>query len=514
MSEGALNGFQDALTRALEGETVLVLVDSPVGSAESLVGLIPESLPIRGRVACAPVCSALVGGVAEDLGLDQFNGGALVVEDAQWADPTSLGRLQRMVKDGISPLLLVVAHRTLREEDAWWLGQLADTARRNGHLSEVTLPAPDSQIDTSGLDAKALELAIASRLVTGTLSVSLAADFLDMSEEQVLSVGDDLVARGLLRQARGGYLPSPDLPADFAGEARIGFVAGRLAEALRRSGGPPSMVGALLAAGGRPADAFPVLAGAAAEAEERHATGEAYHLATAALTEAQEAGIVDRHQLGRLHLTAGKFLRAAGRTSWAADHLERASASLEGSEKVDALRFAAAVADDAQHPQDAERIAAMAEQEAASSGDVSEWGSILIFRARALNRIGFAAEADAALVKGDGLLQAGGSSEQRFQALQSRAWIHFDRGEAALAEAAFTRLRDESERQEDDVSLADKEAWRARSLFPAGRPDEALRAVEVVNRVSALEDIEAPLFLAQLALTEGGLAYGRYQEAL
>ncbi|HJQ76179.1 MAG TPA: PQQ-binding-like beta-propeller repeat protein [Acidimicrobiia bacterium] len=514
MAEGAVNDLEGVLEDLDSGNTALVLVESGSGSAQPVLDQLSETARVHERVRCAPVCWANAGGVVDDLRLDEFHGGTIVLEDAQWADPTSLGRLQRMLKENRVPMLLILAHRPMAAEDGWWIEQLAETAEESARVERVHLPGVGSQMSVEGLDARSTELIVASRLSTGALSVPLAARLLEIDEADVLSLGDDLVARGLLRQARGGYMAAPEIPEDFAGEARIGFVAGKLADALSKTEGRDAMVGALLAAAGRLDEAFPVLARAAADAEQRNAPGEAYHLAAAAISAGEEAGTASSSDLGRLHRTAGKFLRDAGRTQLASGHIEQAASLLEGPEKVDALRLGAAIADDTQHPQDAERLAAMAELEAVRIGESSELGSLFAFRARSLNRIGFADEADAVLAKGEALLVDDGTREQRFRARQHRAWIHFDRGEAALAEAEFTHLRDDAAQVEGEVSLADKEAWRARALFPSGRPDEGLEAVRAVYEIAAAADVEAPVFLAQLALTEGNLAFGRYEEAL
>ncbi|HVR78464.1 MAG TPA: PQQ-binding-like beta-propeller repeat protein, partial [Acidimicrobiia bacterium] len=181
--------------------------------------------------------------------------------------------------------------------------------------------------------------------------------------------------------------------------------------------------------------------------------------------------------------------------------------------RIDALGFAAAVADDRQHPQDAERILAMAEWEAVSQRELAKLGSLASFRALALNRIGFAAESDAVLSKATALIDEHATPIQQFFARQNRAWILFDRGEMAKAEMEFTHLRDHTD-SHDLAGLADKEAWRARALFGTGRPGDALAAVEEARRLAELADVQAPLFLADLALTEGGLLYGRPEEAM
>ena len=512
--ESALAAFAGVSGRAAAGESAVVIAEVPDGSASRLIELIGGEVEIYSQVACALSCRALVGGVAEDLHLEGFSGGVVVLEDAQWADPTSLGRLQRLVKDGPHPYLLIVAHRPLSHVDGWWFDQLAVTARQHASLLEIALEVEATAEPVEALDPRDLDLIIATGLITGPLPVPVASHLLDLGEDELLEMGDALVVRGLLSQTRSGFVPTPGAPEVAVGEAHIGRVADRLATAMEQADGKAAVVGALLMAAGKPAEAFPLLSEAARDAEERHASGEAFHLAEGALEAAEEAGLADGAELGDLHLISGRFLRTAGRTALAVSHLEKAASRLEGPARVEALRLASNAADDSQHPQDAERLIAMAELEAIRLGEGTGLGSLLAFHARVLNRIGFAVEADAALTKGQTLLHEFGSPAQHFAAKVNEAWIHFDRGEADLAEAAFTQLRDEAGPLEGDASVADKEAWRARALFASGQPGDAVDAIEVVEELAMREEVEAPLFLAQLALTESGLAYGRYEEAL
>ncbi|MEA1903230.1 MAG: PQQ-binding-like beta-propeller repeat protein [Actinomycetota bacterium] len=512
--DGALTEFTGAIARVAAGESVVVIAETNDGSASRLVGLIPEEVSVFSRVMCAAACRASVGGVAEDLHIDEYSGGAVVLEDAQWADPTSLGRLQRLIKDGPHPYLLIITHRPFSGVDGWWIDQLVKVSRRHAALVEITLEAEDAAEPAGDLDPLAADLVTASHLVTGPISVPVASLFVELDEAELLDVGDALVSQGLLGQARGGYLSAPGSSSIVEGDARAGYVAGRLATAMEESGGDAAVIGGLRMSAGQPTEAFPLLAEAAQDAERRHATGEAFHLAEAALEAAEEAGLVDESQLGELHLICGRFLRTAGRTEWAGAHLEKATSGLEGLSRVEALSFAAAVADDGQHPQEAERIIAVAEWEAIRLGEETKLGSLLAFHARVLNRIGFAEEADAALVKSGAILEEGATPGQLFDATVNKAWIHFDRGEASLAEKEFTQLRDQAGQLEGDASVADKEAWRARALFASGRPADALEAIRTVEELAQREDVEAPLFLAQLALTEGNLALGRYEEAL
>lgn len=507
-------GFARALELASDGQRVVVVAESDNGTASPLIDMVPADLGPVNRVVSAFAGRARVGGIAEDLGLDESPGRVLVVEDAQWADPTSLGRLQRLTREAADGLLLILAHRPLSGVDAWWIDRLAAAARQHAALTEITLDPAEPVAPPPDLDPQSIDLIVATGLVTGAISIPAASRLLDRSEPEVLEMADGLVREGWIGQTRGGFVSTEKAAAIDAGEARLGYVAGRLATVLGESGGDPAVVGSLRMSAGQPDQAFPLLAEAAVEAQQHHAAGEAFHLAEAALEAAEEAGVGEEQQLGELHLVCGQFLRSAGRSDWAASHLEKATSLLAGVARVDALGFAAAVADDRQHPQEAERILAVAEWEAARQGETAKLGSLLTFRARALSRIGFADEADAVLGKGVAILEQDSSPVQRFYARLNQAWIHFDRGEASKAEMEFTRLRDEAGSLEGDASVADKEAWRARALFASGHPSDALKATAVAEELAAREDVEAPLFLSQLAMTEGNLAFGRYPEAL
>ena len=504
--------FDHALELASSGQRVVVVAESTNGSALPLIDRLPPELGQVSRVMCVPASRTRVGGVAEDLGLDSFGGGTLIVEDAQWADPTSLGRLQRLVKQTAQRLLLILAHRPVSDVDGWWLDSLAAAAGRDATLVQISLET--SEADSPDLDSDSTDLVLAAGLVPGAISVPVAARLLERPEPEVLELAEGLVRAGWLSETRGGFVSAARAMGIEVGEARAGYLAGRLATAMEDMGGDPAVVGALRLSAGQPDLAFPLLSEAALRARDRRAGGEAFHLAEEAIHAAEEAGLDDRALLGELHLVCGQFLRSAGRSDWAASHLDQATRLLEGEARIDALGFAAAVADDRQHPQEAERTLAVAEWEAASQGETAKLGSLLTFRARALNRIGFAAEADAVLEKGLGILDEESSSAQRFYANLNQAWIHFDRGEAAKAEMVFTRLRDEAGALEGEASVADKEAWRARALFASGHPSDALGAVVRAEELAGRHEVEAPLFLADLALTEGNLLFGRYDDAL
>lgn len=504
----------DVLRRAgSDGESVLVLVESEDGLAGSIIELIPDRLkPLRHAVG-AQATRAKMGCISEILDLEGLESSGVVIENAQWCDATSMGRLQRLLSSDDRGVLVVIAHTPVAPEDRWWLDQLAAVGERHGRV--LLAEAERSQEPGIELPSDPLgrDLLLASGLVSDPIPVTVVARFLDVGESEALEVAEILVQRDLLTETRSGFLASPAAHVVEAGEARVGHIAGRLATAYDATGGDPSVVGSLYLTAGNHEDAYPHLRDAAMAAQAKSAAGEAYHLAVSALAAAEAASLGTERELGELNLACGRYLRAAGRSEAAASHLDEAVAQLEGPARIDALGFAAAVADDRQHPQEAERILAVAEWESVAQDEPAKLGSIGTFRARALNRLGFANESDALLAKATVILAEHATPIQQFYAEVNRAWILFDRGQVAKAEAEFTHLRDRTEHH-DLAGLADKEAWRARALFATGHPQEALEAVATTRQLATEAEVEAPLFLADLALAEGNLLFGRPGDAL
>ncbi|HEX6299705.1 MAG TPA: PQQ-binding-like beta-propeller repeat protein [Acidimicrobiia bacterium] len=516
MEEREIVGGED-LDEALEtsrstGRPTLLLVESDDGLAGPVIDRIPDSAKPLRRAVGAKATRAKIGCVADILNLEEAEGGAIVVENAQFVDATSLGRIRRLLKREDPGRLIVVAHTPVAPEDSWWLDDLATTARDHGTL--MTIEGSGSGESPVAPVAEDVErtLVLASQLVSEPIPVAVAARLLEVTESEAIAVAENLIGRGLLAEDRSGFQASPAGRVVDAGAARLGHVAGRLATAFAAAGEDQAVIGALHRAAGDDQAAYPLLRDAARDAQGT-ALGEAYHLATEALAAADSADLGTEAELGELHLICGRHLRAVGRSDAASAHLEEAVTQLEGAARIDALGFAASVADDRQHPQEAERILAVAEWEAIHQNELAKLGSLGTFRARALNRIGFAAESDAILSKASAILDEHATPVQQFYAAVNRAWILFDRGQVSRAESEFTHLRDMTDRH-DLAGLADKEAWRARALFATGHPHQALDAVEAAREHASNADVEAPIFLAELALTEGALLTGRPQDAL
>jgi outer membrane protein assembly factor BamB/tetratricopeptide (TPR) repeat protein len=515
MEERAIVGgenLDEALEKSLSAAgPTLVLVESDDGFAGPVLDRITgPAKPLR-RAVGAEATRAKIGCIADILNLDEADSRAIVVENAQFVDATSLGRIRRILKREDLGRLIVVAHTPVSPEDSWWLDDLATTARDHGTLITTRVSGSESPVAPIDEDVERT-LVLASQLISEPIPVPVAARVLDVTESEAIAVAENLIGRGLLAEDRSGFQASPAGRAVDAGAARLGHVAGRLAAAFAAVGEDRAVIGALYRAAGDARAAYPLLRDSARDAQAT-ALGEAYHLATEALAAADSADLGTETELGELHLICGRHLRAVGRSDAASAHLEEAVSQLEGAARIDALGFAAAVADDRQHPQEAERILAVGEWEATRQNELAKLGSLGTFRARALNRIGFAAESDAMLSKASAILDVHATPVQQFYAAVNRAWILFDRGQVSRAESEFTYLRDMTDRH-DLAGLSDKEAWRARALFATGHPGEALEAVEAAREHASDADVEAPIFLAELALTEGALLIGRPQDAL
>ncbi|MFZ0014825.1 MAG: hypothetical protein WAL25_12005, partial [Acidimicrobiia bacterium] len=180
-----LNTFDEAVTRVVTGGTAVVMAESGDGTVGDMLEGLPPEMVVFSQISCASACLATAGGVAEELDVDEFSGGAIVIEDAQWSDPTSLGRLQRLVRLGEIPMLLVLGHRPAEDVDNWGLTRLASTAEKHSALFETEV-TPEASEPTLDLDQKSMDLLIAAGLLTSPLPISIAASVLGVSDEEAL----------------------------------------------------------------------------------------------------------------------------------------------------------------------------------------------------------------------------------------------------------------------------------------------------------------------------------------
>ncbi|MDP8959414.1 MAG: AAA family ATPase, partial [Actinomycetota bacterium] len=371
----------------------------------------------------------------------------------------------------------------------------------------------------SALGTSERKLVEAAALAGRPLPLSVISPLLGLSSDHTLQTGERLAEAGYLQQSRQGFAVADHLAQRVAGEmgeVRRAALLDDLADALLRAGWAerePAVVGSHLLAAGRFREALPLLAEVGLEAVRRGDLGQALPRLDGALAALERTG-GDPVLEGRLRLGRAQCYRSAGWSDLAAHDLEVAVRKLSGPERVDAFGWAAQIADDRQHLQEADRHLAAAEYEAAKAGEQAKLGSLLTLRARVLSRLGFPNEAHAALSKGNQLLQDHGNAAQRFRGRYNAAWTAFDQGRARQAEAAFEDLAQEAEQVGGLGSLADVEAWWARALFQVGHPEEALE----VRRRALGHSLEAaasgPAFLSHMALAEGAQLFGRYQEAL
>ena len=342
--------------------------------------------------------------------------------------------------------------------------------------------------------------------------VAIAARALETSPEEVMAVGARLVSDGTITESAGGYSYAGD-PTQRLSPAVAAFMAGQLADAMAVEGGDRGNIGRLLVAAGRFAAAWPILAEAATNPTAKFTDNERLDLLELSLHALAEAKVDGGELEGRVRLHLARLYRARGESHAARSSIETALTKLRGEELVDALGFAASVADDLQHPQEAERWVALAELAAVQENADAKLGSLLTFHGRELSRLGFASEAESALAKGNALLLTHGSRPQRFYGRLNQAWVDLDQGQMRAAEAGFAHLRDEAQSLEGEASQADKEAYWARALFGIGRPDLALTAIERAHEMADSAGAMAPKFIAHIARAEGGLLFENWEQA-
>ena len=570
-----------AITAAIAGERRLIIIRGPAGSGrKALLDGIAERAEAAGLrttlVDAYPAAQSEIGFIAERLHLDGAPEAGLV-HDAQWADPTSMGLLQRRMADD-EGVLIVLAYGDTSAPQTLPLRRLVDVAERRGKVDELELgPLTTSDLtaiadqataervisltdgiyrdveglledwvadgsirigdrrievsgqlpqtwsgagttDPSALDRPQRKLAEAVALAKRPVSPAVAAVLLGLSEEDALDVGERLSDLGLVAESRDGFTPGGDLVGaritESIGEVRTSRTYRELGDAFTAAGLAdqlPGPVGLYYLEAGAAEEAIPLLDAAATAAIERDALAEAVPYLDGALAALAATGASDPALEGRLLLARARYYRIGGWSDLAADDLRRAIALLDGTARVDALGFLAAVEDDRQDVQTAEVVVAAALAEAEALDATAKLGSLLVFQARVLNRLGFPAETDASLDKGGAILRQEGSPFQRHLAAFNTARVDFDRGEVAKAAPVFERLVGDTE---DHTSKAEYLSWLARAQLRGTRPHEGRVSVDEAIRLGDETGTSGPVFQGYMALAEGGIAYGRYAEAL
>ena len=327
------------------------------------------------------------------------------------------------------------------------------------------------------------------------LSASVVAAATGLSVDEVMTAGDALITQGLVTDDPSGYGPTEQSRAVELSHARRTQLSAQLGTAL--SSENPALAGQLFIASGDPRQGFELLTDTALTSGALTASN--YALAQSALD--VSVGLdPSPERLGHLHMLVGRYLQSVGDSARANGSFASAALELKGNERIDALGFCAATADDRQRPQEAERWLAEAEYEALQHGEQQKYGSLLTLHARTLSRIGFPTEADTALAKGKALL-TDASPIQHALAANNEAWILLDRGYARQAEAAFASLAFEATRSGNEVAAAFHTVYHARALYAAGKPDEAHALLDTVDAPTGVLS-----FLRQLALRRGGMA--------
>lgn len=566
-----LDVLREAEEVAGQGKVALISITGVAGSGrtrllDEYARVLEESGFTVDRVVAFEASEADPGSVAESFGDSR----ALLIDDAHWADATSLAMLRSRMA-AAPGTIVVLAHAPLDGYRRFVHESLAETAERLGRVWHLTLdplrqgdleavvdnevaaaitqatgglaadvtttldaweaagalreegnrlvttgaPAPTGVTVTERMSAlppeerRFVELAAIARR---PIAVSVAAAALGVDESRALDLGESLSAQGFLHESIEGFAGEKRL-ADGFGSARRAALSSALGDALvsqGRADTDPATVGTHYLNAARWRDALEFLSAAGlAQAEKGH-YAEAYPLVDGALKAYEEAHAEDPALEGRLRLARASCYRLAGLSEAAAEDLEVAAARLSGIDRVHAMGYSGQVADDRQLPQEAERFLAEGLLEAHLAGEQGMLGSLMTLHARTLARLGFAREADAEMEKGLAILSSSGSNAQQQRGRYNEAWVAFDRGDARSAEPAFARLVDEAEG--GGVVMADRLAWWSRALFLAGRPDDALDA-----RARSIEraDVDAgPVFLAHMALAEGAIRFGALDQAL
>lgn len=500
----------------------------------------------------------------------------MTVSSAHVADPTSVGLLRAWMTDGLPKLLvlgtepaegrtarplrqlegavgevgtvvtLTVGRLTRDDLDRWLdpklsealfeatsgypfeLGEALLALRRDGVIDwddqRVILKGslPDSLYHSLALTVRDLEkdqrrLVEAVAVAGVPISLPVASAILDVEPEEALELVENLVGRGYLAELGHGVvvadaLQSGRLTQRF-GEMRRSTLYGVLLSAYDSAGETADAVtGRFALACGQFDVAAERLQRSGISAVEAQHLGEAQPLLEGAIEALEALGQTNTPEWGRAHLALAQCHRLAGWPNLAAAALLEALPHTTGAEKVDALGWAAQVADDRQDPVSAEWWVARAERAALRHEEPAKLGSLLSLRGRVLSRLGFAEEADHVVTKAQDLLDTHGGATQLYMARYNRAWIAFDRGDAKKSESLFASMIDAL--PEGDARIADLTAWWSRGLFKIGRVAQGLESAQSAIGLGLRSGDIGPVFLGHMAIAEGASAHGNGEVAL
>jgi len=487
----------------------------------------PTSLAaLRRAIVAEPAPVMVVLGMTpqddrRSLGIDQM-GTAIAVSNT--VIPLEVGRVslaecqQVMAADlarylldltGGYPFEMSQTLSALRDEGVVdWNGSRVRTV---SSIPDTIMPALAQRVkDLPGTQRRLVE---ASALAVIPMPLSVVGSLLGVGEDEALDTIEELVSIGLLDEKPEGVQASAALSsgrlAARLGETRRSSIYADLVSsfdgvALDRT------IGWFALHSNDNARAAALLSTAGLGEVERGNLEEARDLLEAAIDAKRRLGEDSDELWGELHLGMAECHRLAGWSDLAAAALDVALPLLSGDRLVDALGWAAQVADDRQRVPESEWWVARGEHAAISEGAPEKLGSLLSLRARVLNRLAFAEESDQCARKADVLLAEHAGPRQRFLSSYNRAWIAFDRGEMRQAESAFAGLIDQTE---NEGRLADLLAWQGRSLFFLGQVDEALTALSTAETLGRKTGDGGPVFLSFLGRAEGALSFGMLEEA-
>jgi outer membrane protein assembly factor BamB/tetratricopeptide (TPR) repeat protein len=207
--QAEINTIDEAIDAALNGERRLVVIvgDAASGRSQLLEAAASDAADRGATVASAQGHEAEVseiGRVAEGLGLadDGDVATVLVIDDAQWADPTSIGLLQRTLATNRAGVAIVLGHEPTAGVKGLALDRLEDAATRFGRVEELVL-APLTSAELAAVS----DPAIAEALTTLTGGTYAAVDRLV----------SDWVDDGVLTWNNGRLEASSDLPETWEG---------------------------------------------------------------------------------------------------------------------------------------------------------------------------------------------------------------------------------------------------------------------------------------------------------
>lgn len=563
---GFLAAIDDTLRIVQQGRSVVMCVAGRPGVG---LGRLATEATLRGQAAGLSVSTALAypdsgllpGEVGRQLGLSVGEPDIIVLEQAHHADATSLGRMLSHMADRPTLVVMTAEPELSKPLRTFWrrassiavvldltmdpltvadLESIADTeaaaalvsasggiprvlfpliddlvaagrASWHGSRLELSLPIPIGAESVAG-DTRQLQgverrLVEAAALAARALELREVAHLLESDTEAALDAVDRLTERGFLEQSVAGVAASPVVDVATLKPLRTTELYGHLADGAIASGLSSGLVGTYLARARRFDEAVPILTDAGWSALGSGSEGEAFELLTTAHEACEELIEVDLRTSGRIELGLAQCLRLDGSSEEAARHLDTAVSVLEGDLRIDALGFAAQVADDRQNPTEADRYLSLALREA----EGAKRGSLLTLHSRVMARLGRPEESARYLEEGLELLRHGSSAEQEYFSAYNRGWLAVDQARMPEAAKLFERLLAKESRE---GRRADVLAWWARALLGAGHPGRGLEAANDAIDLGRRIGLEGPVYMATLSLAEALPGYGQIEEGV